>query len=388
MKEEEENYYKILKEKGNEIMQLAERMREQEMYYEILLSNYEKNLKMLEEKKQKLNSEENDLQQKFLDAVENEDFFKNPKNEEVKLLVNEAKLKKQKLNAREKNLEKEEENLKKLEEDLQRKVKEMPQNKQDLYNAIENNIMKEHPPTEKEKEILKQNKPLSNFISKVCDKFQNKRKGLNYFDDLENENDINSYIQKLLKDPDFNVTTPKGKAPSTSKGDEMTSATDYRENKYKPKYEETERALTTISTSQDFENLGALNKSFYLKRNKIMEDQIKKKPALEDVSESDELKCNKCRKDREKTHLLFETNTSKTISVTSRATKFKSNSVEKTSLLKQRQEQKRMQSPEILVGNRYVKQSLIGRATDSEYGLVITKIEDNNNSNINTVNDE
>lgn len=261
-----------LLQKSKQILSLIERMKKQEKIFEFYISTFDKTHEKLESKRAKLEKEELEIISKFLSEIENEDFFKNP-SDEVKNKVDISKFSKKKLEFKKKQLLKEEENLKNLNRKLNNKVKALPANKKDLYLALQNQIVVKNE-NNKDKDILQQNPSLTTFIKKICDKYDSKINSDDFYEEVKNTEN-QALILKLFNED------KKNEFPSSNNNLISIRERRLKNNALKNSniYErpETEgKIMSMYGKSKEFEKLGLINKTFFIRRKKILNDYLVK----------------------------------------------------------------------------------------------------------------
>lgn len=296
-----------LRTRSEEIKSLIERMKNQEIILDYHINKYQHNIKELEEKKTDLEAQEKEIYKQFLDEIENEDFFQNPPDETIKAKVNECKSNKTKLDNKYKEIQKKEEQLKSLNEKVDNKYKMLPQNKKEIFDVIqkEKDGIKLN---KNDKQIKKKNESLFLFISKFSEKFNNNSD--HYYEQLKDDNtNLNDFIQIIKRDNNNNKlnnsycykdnknSSKKSKTSTAqSRGDAKTSESEQKipsHNKWK--YEHEQR-LPTFGYSQNYNNLGKINRTFFIRTNKILQNIMERHHNdygnYSHISEEDELHHN------------------------------------------------------------------------------------------------
>ncbi len=171
----------ILKKYFSTILNLNKELHNQETlieFYKIKCNN----LNIINEKKKKeIEEKENQLTEIFITMVENENFFINASEIELKDIIEKAKEKKKNYNKKKENYIKSKKILEQTKNDLNLKIKELSAKQLESFNLIKdiilNNINLEDEDNEiiqkYDKELIKQNKKLIKDLKEKCLEYKN-----------------------------------------------------------------------------------------------------------------------------------------------------------------------------------------------------------------------
>ena len=171
----------ILKKYFSTILNLNKELHNQETlieFYKIKCNN----LNIINEKKKKeIEEKENQLTEIFITMVENENFFINASEIELKDIIEKAKEKKKNYNKKKEDYIKSKKILEQTKNDLNLKIKDLSAKQLESFNLIKdiilNNINLEDEDNEiiqkYDKELIKQNKKLIKDLKEKCLEYKN-----------------------------------------------------------------------------------------------------------------------------------------------------------------------------------------------------------------------
>lgn len=175
---EQLNVSEILKPYFSEISSLNESLKQHENILDYYTIKSKKVNEEIDNQLSQLNQEEIELAQKFINCVENEDFYLNP-SDEHKELINDAKKQKDVYNKKKEHYLLQMKQIETKEKALEEKVKQLDNEKQELYKIIcdlilneGNNIHKNS--NKKEEELIQNNQGIIKVIKAKCSKINNK----------------------------------------------------------------------------------------------------------------------------------------------------------------------------------------------------------------------